>query len=207
MKSLSIVLMLVVLAVNAATLHPAAAGFQSTVPVLSLVAAALALLALLAAGRNRTEPTPAVAVPTGAGAQSVPPPAPAVRAEAEVVGFLAALQEKGRLVDFLMDDITAYSDAQVGAAARVVHQGCRSVLDGCFQIRPLREEKEGAVVTVPAGSAADAYRLIGKITGQPPFSGTLAHRGWRTEAVKLPRLVRADDDTLPAIAPAVVELE
>ena len=65
---------------------------------------------------------------------------PASNADAEIVHFLAMLQEKGRLVDFLMDDINAYNDAQVGAAARVVHAGCKGVLQEHFNIHPLRTE-------------------------------------------------------------------
>jgi hypothetical protein len=44
---------------------------------------------------------------------------PENQAEAEVVAFVGLLQDKGRFVDFLMDDVALYNDAQVGAAARV----------------------------------------------------------------------------------------
>jgi hypothetical protein len=105
-----------------------------------------------------------------------------------------------------MDDITAYDNAQVGAAARVVHQGCRTALREHFKIHPIRDESEGASVTVAAGYPADEYRLVGKIGGEAPFTGTLVHRGWKTESVKLPRIVRTGD-RLPTIAPAEVELK
>ena len=134
-------------------------------------------------------------------------PAATNQADAEVVSFLATLQERGRFVDFLMDDITAYGDAQVGAAARVVHEGCRAALQEHFGIRPVRDESEGSRVSVPAGYAADEYRLVGKISGEAPFSGTLVHRGWKTEWVKLPRVLRTEGDRLPTIAPAEVELK
>ena len=87
------------------------------------------------------------------------------------------LQDKGRLVDFLMDDINAYNDAQVGAAARVVHIGCAGVLQEHFKINPVPTEEEGSTVQVPAGYSADEYRLVGKIAGPAPFSGVLVHRG------------------------------
>ena len=58
-----------------------------------------------------------------------------------------------------------------------------------------------------AGYAADEYRFIGKLAGEPPFSGTLVHRGWKTERVDLPRLLRIENDRLPTIAPAEVELK
>ena len=138
---------------------------------------------------------------------AVAPPAPAEnQAEAEVVAFFALLQEKGRFVDFLMDDVTAYDDAQVGAAARVVHQGCREVLREHFRITPVSDAAEGSRVTVPAGYAPDEYRLLGKISGEPPFSGTLVHKGWKTESVRLPRIIKGGT-RLPGIAPAEVELK
>jgi hypothetical protein len=139
-------------------------------------------------------------------ARPAPAAAPATQAEAEIVSFLALLQEKGRLVDFLMDDINAYDDAQVGAAARVVHAGCKAALQEHFQIRPVRPESEGATVQVAPGYAADEYRLLGRISGQAPFSGVLVHRGWKTDLVKLPRILSSSADRLPTIAPAEVEL-
>ena len=116
----------------------------------------------------------------------------------------ALLQEKGRLVDFLMEDTTSYEDSEVGAAARVIHQGCRQVLQEYFQISAISEGQEGSQVTVPAGYSADQYRLVGKLAGDPPFTGTLLHKGWKTDSVKLPRVVNTE--RLPAIAPAEIEL-
>ena len=60
---------------------------------------------------------------------------------------------------------------------------------------------------VPAGYSADEYRLVGKIAGSAPFSGVLVHRGWKTDMVKLPQLLRSVADQLPAIAPAEVEVK
>jgi len=134
-------------------------------------------------------------------------PAAGNQAEAEIVSFLAILQERGRLVDFLMEEITTYDDAQVGAAARVVHEGCKAALREHFNIRSVCEENEGSSVTLPVGYAADEYRLIGNIRGAGPFSGTLVHRGWKTEWVKLPRILQVNADRLPTIAPAEVELK
>jgi hypothetical protein len=71
----------------------------------------------------------------------------------------------------------------------------------------VRDEDEGSSVTIPSGYAADEYRLIGNIRGAGPFSGTLVHRGWKTEWVKLPRIVRLNADRLPTITPAEVELK
>lgn len=184
-------------------LVPAAEAYEFHVKV-AIVAVAAALLIAILSNRGQTTETPVVAAEA---AKPTPIPVAANQAEAEVVSFLATLQEKGRLVDFLMDDVTAYSDAQVGAAARVVHAGCKAALKEHFDIRHIRDEAEGASVSVPAGYAADEYRLVGKISGEAPFSGRLVHAGWRTGSVKLPRVLKTGDDRLPTIAPAEVEVK
>jgi hypothetical protein len=167
-----------------------------------LALSVLVLIGLLLPARQKPPPSKPQAEPA-----RVAPPAPAARADAEIISFLAMLQEKGRLVDFLMDNINPYNDAQVGTAARIVHAGCKSVLQEHFSIHPLRTEDEGSTVQVPAGYAADEYRLVGKIAGPAPFSGVLVHRGWKTDMVKLPQLLASAPGQLPAIAPAEVELK
>ena len=168
---------------------------------MALAAALLVIMSLRRSDRAKSEP------PKGDAATLITVPAASNQAEAEVVSFLATLQERGRLVDFLMEDITIYDDAQVGAAARVVHEGCKAALREQFEVRSVRDEDEGSIITVPAGYAADEYRLIGSIREAGPFSGTLVHRGWKTERVKLPRVLRVDPERLPTIAPAEVELK
>ena len=192
-----------VAALNGLLLVPAMREHATPIAAAALVLA-LVTIALAALARSSAD---AKAAPKIAPAPAaVPPPAPAAnQAEAEVVAFVALLQEKGRFVDFLMDDVTPYDDAQVGAAARVVHQGCREVLRDHFKITPVSDAAEGSRVTVPAGYAPDEYRLLGKISGEPPFSGTLIHKGWKTESVKLPRIIKSDARRLPGIAPAEVE--
>ena len=166
--------------------------------------AGLTLLVIIFVSRGER---PELEPPKADAVKPMPVPKLSNQAEADIVGFLATLQERGRLVDFLMEDITTFDDAQVGAAARVVHEGCKTALSEHFKIRSVREEDEGSPVTLPAGYAADEYRLIGNIRGAGPFSGTLVHRGWKTEWVRLPHIVRVDADRLPTIAPAEVELK
>src|SRR6202023_1482632 len=191
-------------ALNALALFPEASDFRVYLTGASLAIALGLLMATLLIPGEKAGPENRNAT---AGPLPVPVQAAGNRAEAEIVSFLAIFQERGRLIDFLMDDITTYDDAQVGAAARVVHQGCKAVLEEHFRIRPVREESEGSSVTIAVGYPADEYRLIGKISGAAPFSGTLVHRGWKTESVKLPRIVRVNADRLPTIAPAEVELK
>lgn len=128
--------------------------------------------------------------------------------QGEIVSFLGLLQRKGRLIDFLMDDITQYPDPQVGAAGRVVHQGCRSVLEEYFDIVPIRSDSEGTAVTLDKDYSPARYRLVGHVTGHPPFKGRLLHRGWMATKVELPRVVASPDRPYPrdVIQPAEVEL-
>ena len=209
MRAVSIIAAFVLLALTTLLVSiglnyvPAAEAYEFHVKV-AIVAIAAALLVAILFNRGPAGEPQAVKAEA---AKPVSIPVAANQAEAEVVSFLATLQEKGRLVDFLMDDVTAYSDAQVGAAARVVHAGCKAALKEHFAIRHIRDEAEGASVSVPAGYAADEYRLVGKISGEPPFSGRLVHAGWKTESVKLPRVLKTSDDRLPSIAPAEVELK
>ena len=194
---------LLILAANGAAVAPATEPFRPYLKDATLALSVLVLIGLLLSARQKPPPSKPQAEP----ARAAPPAPAAARADAEIVSFLAMLQEKGRLVDFLMDNINPYNDAQVGAAARVVHAGCKRVLQEHFSIHPLRTEDEGSTVQVPAGYAADEYRLVGKIAGQAPFSGVLVHRGWKTDMVKLPQLLPSAPGQLPAIAPAEVELK
>ena len=149
-------------------------------------------------------PQPKQKTETAAPAKPATPPP---RAEAEIVAFLALLQEHGRLVDFTKEDIAAASDAQIGSAARVVHAGCRKVLDEYFEINPLQNSPEGTALTLESGYDAPAFRLLGSVPENPPYKGKLLHPGWIAESVKLPRVTGTTDKRpWPVLAPAEVEV-
>lgn len=118
--------------------------------------------------------------------------------------LLGLLQQEGRLLDFLQEDVGAYTDADIGAAARVVHEGCGKVLREYLEIEPISDREEGVQMTLDAGFDAAAIRLTGNVVGRPPFTGTLVHRGWRATGVKLPKLANGHDARV--LAPAEVEL-
>lgn len=118
--------------------------------------------------------------------------------------LLGLLQREARFVDFIQEDVAPYTDAEIGAAARVVHEGCRKVLREHFAIQPVRTEAEGSRITLQEGFDATAVRLTGNVVGQAPFTGTLGHRGWQVTAVKLPQLT--DTAAAHVIAQAEVEL-
>src|SRR5262249_40222135 len=118
--------------------------------------------------------------------------------------LLSLLQREGRLVDFLEQDITSYSDDEVGAAARLVHEGCRKTLHRLTTVRPVRAETEGTRVMLEQGFVRSEIKLIGEVTGSPPYRGTLRHRGWRAAELHLPEMVEGHDPSI--LAPAEVEL-
>jgi hypothetical protein len=138
-----------------------------------------------------------------------PPEAP-VEAEteaipaAEALQLLGLLQREGRLLDFLMEPITDVSDADIGAAARVVHAGCRKVVTERFDVVPIRTEDEGATLTLEPGYDAQRNRVTGNVTGEAPYSGRLAHHGWESRSATLPTLLDTHDPRV--LAPAEVEL-
>lgn len=150
---------------------------------------------------------PAEPLPAPAPSDEPPKVAPAVLREMSpdaALQLLSLLQREARLLDFSMEDLTGYSDAEVGAAARVVHQGCQKVLSEHFTITPVRDENEGSSITLNEGFDAAAIRLTGNVVGKAPFRGALTHRGWRATNVRLPKLAEQHDSSV--IAPAEVEL-
>ena len=118
--------------------------------------------------------------------------------------LLMLLQQDARLIDFIHEDLTGFSDSDVGAAARVVHEGSKKVLQQVFTFEAIRNEDEESSVTLPQGFNASENRLTGNVTGEAPFTGTLVHKGWRVNEVLLPQLAKEHD--VYVVAPAEVEL-
>jgi hypothetical protein len=118
---------------------------------------------------------------------------------------LAVLQRDGRLVDFLQEDIDPYSDAQIGAAVRDIHRGCRKALKDYLTVSPILPGLEESEVTIAPDFDPASIRLTGNVQGSPPFRGVLKHHGWRVEAVHLPALPGARDES-SVLAPAEVEV-
>ncbi len=139
-------------------------------------------------------------------ADSAPAPAPALQTTTpdSALQLLGLLQQEGRLIDFLQEDIKGYSDGEIGSAVRVVHEGCNKVLERYLSLEPISEQTEGASITLESGFDASAWRLSGNVVGQAPFTGSLAHRGWRASHIELPRVSRGHDVRI--LAPAEVEL-
>jgi hypothetical protein len=118
---------------------------------------------------------------------------------------LVVLQREGRLIDFLFEDISGYPDAQVGAAVRQIHRTCREALVETFGVEPVRTENDGTRVRLDADFDPRAVRVVGRLTGAPPFQGTLRHHGWRVSRVKFPARHATLDPAI--ICPAEFEID
>jgi hypothetical protein len=121
------------------------------------------------------------------------------------VQMLALLQREGRFVDFVREELASYSDAQIGAATRDVHAGCRRVLERYVTLESILQGREGEPITIGQDHHIDpaALHLVGNVVGQPPFRGTLLHAGWRAVRVELPPL---GSSGRTVVAPAEVEV-
>lgn len=133
------------------------------------------------------------------------PPAAALRTPADgALQILTILQRDSRVVDFLMEDIASYSDDQVGAAVRELHDQCRDSLARYVALQPVIDGVEGTPVKAPSGDP-HLVRFIGNVPAAPPSGGTLRHKGWRAAKVDLPALAAKEDTSI--IAPAEIEIE
>jgi Domain of unknown function (DUF2760) len=141
-------------------------------------------------------PPPAVSKPT------VPPPPP--KPTGEPLRLLNLLQAESRLVDFLMEDVSAASDAQIGQGVREVHKKASAALKKYLVFESVLGGTEGDTVTVQKGFDPSAVRVLGNVTGEPPYSGELQHPGWRVKELKLPTTAEGQDPFV--VQPAEVQL-
>lgn len=128
-----------------------------------------------------------------------------VAPEASAIQMLSILQRKGRLIDFLQEDLSAFDDAQIGAAVRNIHDGTRKALAEHVELAPVYDQPEGSQVTVEPGFDAYAVRLSGNVAGDPPFTGALRHRGWQVKRITLPEQAK-DQVGSKIVAAAEVEV-
>jgi len=136
-----------------------------------------------------------------------PAPEPVVLKEATpdaALQVLGLLQKEARFIDFIKEDIAAYSDADIGVAARVVHEGCNKAINEYFSLDVVRPDKEGSQITLAKGFDASEVRLTGNIVGEAPFTGRLIHKGWQVTDIRLPKLTA--NHKAKIIAAAEVEL-
>lgn len=173
----------------------------------------LLILQMLNLGKKEPEPTVEVVKETK---KEEEPPASATTitaeqsSEAAVVQFVARLQEKGRFLDFIMDDIAAYDNESVGAAARIVHQGCCEVIHDSFTIETIFGGEELEELTLADNYDSHLFRLVGNVPESAPYEGHVLHRGWKTTRVNLSHVVKSEeqiDIARSILAPADVEID
>ena len=136
---------------------------------------------------------------------AAPPPPPPVKLSDGALQLLGILQRDSRLVDFLMEDISGYSDEQIGGAMRGVHEQCRVSLDRYLKLAPVIDGVEGTYTKLDSG-VEKRTKLIGNVpaSGKAP-GGLLRHKGWRAEKIDLPKTGAGEDLTI--VAPAEIEIE
>ena len=123
----------------------------------------------------------------------------------EALALLATLQREARFIDFIKEPIAGFTDAQIGAAVRTVHNECAATIDRYFAIEPLRTELEGSEISVPPDFNPSEWRLTGNIPERAPFRGRLRHPGWKA-VHREPLPVRRDINSARVVAPCEVEI-
>ena len=185
----------------------AGGGPKNFLPVLIILCGMIiSTLLYVVIGRIIAQPKEA-ADKTAETPQAPPVKSPAEKAkinDADVARTLAFLQSKGRLMDFLLEDIGPYDDAQVGAAVRSIHKGCADAVAAHVKLAPVIDGAEGREVTVESGFDPSAIRLTGNVTGKPPFKGILRHCGWRVVSSSIPSAPENHDPSV--IQQAEVEI-
>lgn len=134
-------------------------------------------------------------------------PAPVVPKPSAADGalqLLGILQRDGRMLDFFLEDVAAYSDEQVGNAVRGVHAPVKETLERFFRFAPVIDGVEGTFL--PAASKDPAQvKFIGNVPATAPSGGVLRHRGWQVTQVDFPAFPAGQN--LKLLAPAELEVE
>ena len=117
---------------------------------------------------------------------------------------LSVFQREGRLLDFFDEDLSEYDDEQIGAAVRSIQEDCKKAMKKYINPVPVINSEEGEKVVVEKDFDIDAIKLIGRVSGDPPFEGVLNHRGWKAGKREIPKLSDIHDSSI--IIPAEVEI-
>lgn len=117
---------------------------------------------------------------------------------------LSVLQRDGQLLDFFDEDLSSYDDEQIGAAVRSIHEDCKKTIKKYIDPKPVIDNEEGERVTIEPGFDIDSIKLVGNVSGEPPFEGVLKHRGWKAGKKEIPKLSDIQDAAI--IIPAEVEI-
>ena len=182
--------------------------FHLVLVILSLISLSLLVMKRKSVANQTNEAAKTIQPTTPqAPIQEKEPTKPAQLKEASpdaALQLLTLLQQDARFIDFIKEDLSSYSDADIGAAARVVHEGSKKTLDTYFSLESVRSEDEETRVTLVEGFNAAEVRLTGNVVGEAPFNGTLIHKGWKVSDIRLPKIAAGHNTAI--VAPAEVEL-
>jgi Domain of unknown function (DUF2760) len=132
-------------------------------------------------------------------------PAPLARPQDGALQILGILQRDSRLIDFLMEDISAYADDQVGAAVRSLHDQSRDSLNRYMRLAPVIDGVEGSFTKIDSNDPS-SVKLLGNVpVSGKAAGGLLRHKGWRAEKIDLPPIAPGPNASI--IAPAEIEVE
>ena len=119
--------------------------------------------------------------------------------------MLGILQRDSRLLDFMMEDISAFEDGQIGAAVRNLHDQCRDSLTRYVRLVPVIDGVEGTFTKLDTNDPG-TVKLLGNVPASGKAAGgVLRHKGWRADNVDLPQLSASQNAAI--IAPAEIEIE
>ncbi|MFI4876854.1 MAG: DUF2760 domain-containing protein [Blastopirellula sp. JB062] len=133
------------------------------------------------------------------------PPQPVAASGVDALILLAALQREARFLDLFQEDLSSFTDAQIGAAVRDVHRDTKATLDRIFGIARLREEEEGTNIEVSSSFDPVKLRLVGSVGATPPERARLVHAGWRATKCELPKW-NGQAEAAKILAPAEAEV-
>jgi hypothetical protein len=145
------------------------------------------------------KPLPKITTPEPA---AKPEKTPARPLRSDALTLLETLQREARLIDLCQDSLDAYSDEQIGAAARNVLRDSGEVIKRLFHLQPVA--REGEPLELADGFDPARYRLTGNVA-RPPYHGRVTHGGWQATRCELPQWTGAKDSAL-IVAPAEVEV-
>ena len=111
------------------------------------------------------------AIEAGAEVKPLTPPKPSGRRR-----MLALLQADSRLVDFLLEDLSGAKAEDIGNAVIKVQKDAQTALKRYAVVETVLGGTEGDTVTLPKGFDPSAVRVVGNVTGEPPFTGQINPR-------------------------------
>ena len=124
--------------------------------------------------------------------------------ELGAIQILSDMQKKGRLIDFLEEDLSQYGDEDIGSSVRSIHDGCKGVLSKVLIKEKILDQEEESAVRVNKDHDIHAMKLSGRVSENFPLKGVLVHPGWRVNEVKLSR---KPEKARPILAPAEIEIQ